>query len=830
SIGYYAFTSCSSLASAYFKGNPPTEFGVWVFNNCASGFTIYYLKSLASAWAPNGETTWNGYPIASYNEFVGLKVGDGTAITNTKEVSATYLVSPTNKGAELGTLKFSYSDSLFLSEATKFNYELATASLGAATGTFTNKESEGDKYVRDLLSKLGFADCSVYTQKFDDNHSTDDTCAFAFAVKKLTNGEYLLIAAIRGNGYGPGFGGEWASNFRVVGSSSSVYSYGFKTAADGVYDKLITYIETLNIDKGSLRIWTFGFSRAAAISNLLAARLTASSGIPQSKIYAYTFATPATVLKSKATAYSNIFNIVQQVDIVPRVPLESWSFSRYGKTLYLPCATRTGTSFSEKSTLMEQELSALLEDSSYADQDYRLLAGQERVIDLLLDYIDDAISSPSVYKNKGYQKALVGVIAEDDFTLLDILVALMPGYEAEARAINTYIEELPDYNVAEMCVKTEAMVLMLNKTLGSMGNDDPAKAILNMIVDFLTNYAARMVKNPLSSSNTTFYYDQLVLMIKDIVNQKKTQDSVNSTFLFMQHWPEVYMAWLNSASYASLLDTRSYKRTSIKCPVDVYVYDEDGVLVGRIVDDVVDDSIEECVYCYCDELGEKEIYLPDDGDYRIEIVAREAGELDIVNNYYSVDSELEAVECYIDIQMEESQQFTESFENEEQSCTVMTNGETLEPNATSTGDEVTYYNVTIEATGSGVAAGAGQYMLGETVSLAAVPEDGWEFTGWYDEDGTMLSEEALYTFSAVGDRAFSAVFTESEQTVKPGDVDCSGNVNAEDAATILRYLVGIETLSEQGMANADCDGDTGLNAADASAILRYLVGLLDKLG
>ncbi|HPF53013.1 MAG TPA: dockerin type I repeat-containing protein, partial [Clostridia bacterium] len=65
---------------------------------------------------------------------------------------------------------------------------------------------------------------------------------------------------------------------------------------------------------------------------------------------------------------------------------------------------------------------------------------------------------------------------------------------------------------------------------------------------------------------------------------------------------------------------------------------------------------------------------------------------------------------------------------------------------------------------------------------------------------------------------------------KPGDVDCNGNVNAADAATILRYLVGIETLSEQGMANADCDGDTGLNAADASAILRYLVGLLDKLG
>ncbi|MDD3401589.1 MAG: hypothetical protein PHT58_08215 [Eubacteriales bacterium] len=47
-------------------GAPPTEIGERFFDNCAPEFTIFYPAACASSWAPNGETTWNGYPIKPF--------------------------------------------------------------------------------------------------------------------------------------------------------------------------------------------------------------------------------------------------------------------------------------------------------------------------------------------------------------------------------------------------------------------------------------------------------------------------------------------------------------------------------------------------------------------------------------------------------------------------------------------------------------------------------------------------------------------------------------------------------------------------------------------
>jgi hypothetical protein len=65
-VGNEAFAGCSALTEAIFLCEPPTSFGTDVFSGCAAGFKIRYLRDYASSWAPNGETTWNGYPIESY--------------------------------------------------------------------------------------------------------------------------------------------------------------------------------------------------------------------------------------------------------------------------------------------------------------------------------------------------------------------------------------------------------------------------------------------------------------------------------------------------------------------------------------------------------------------------------------------------------------------------------------------------------------------------------------------------------------------------------------------------------------------------------------------
>ncbi|MDO4565520.1 MAG: carbohydrate-binding domain-containing protein [Clostridia bacterium] len=76
-------------------------------------------------------------------------------------------------------------------------------------------------------------------------------------------------------------------------------------------------------------------------------------------------------------------------------------------------------------------------------------------------------------------------------------------------------------------------------------------------------------------------------------------------------------------------------------------------------------------------------------------------------------------------------------------------------------------------------------------------------------------------------------FSVTEEAASPdtlfGDADCNGEINANDAAKILRHIVRIETLTSQGEINADVDHDGTIGAADAAKILRYVVRLIDSL-
>lgn len=62
-----------------------------------------------------------------------------------------------------------------------------------------------------------------------------------------------------------------------------------------------------------------------------------------------------------------------------------------------------------------------------------------------------------------------------------------------------------------------------------------------------------------------------------------------------------------------------------------------------------------------------------------------------------------------------------------------------------------------------------------------------------------------------------------------GDVDGDGVVTAQDAAWILRHVVGLEVLPDSCLLQADVDGDGLITAADAAKILQYVVGLIETL-
>lgn len=78
------------------------------------------------------------------------------------------------------------------------------------------------------------------------------------------------------------------------------------------------------------------------------------------------------------------------------------------------------------------------------------------------------------------------------------------------------------------------------------------------------------------------------------------------------------------------------------------------------------------------------------------------------------------------------------------------------------------YTITaaIDPPEAGSVTGAGQYQEGETVTLTAAINDGYSFTGW-QENGETVSTDNPYTFTAEGDREFTASFAEKPSSRLP---------------------------------------------------------------
>ncbi|MCX6984083.1 MAG: leucine-rich repeat protein, partial [Lentisphaerae bacterium] len=75
SVGDSAFSSCTSLASVYFYGNAPGNFGLNVFAASAPSVTIFYNSSSTGFTTP----TWNAYPCQPVLPLVNGKSKTGIA-------------------------------------------------------------------------------------------------------------------------------------------------------------------------------------------------------------------------------------------------------------------------------------------------------------------------------------------------------------------------------------------------------------------------------------------------------------------------------------------------------------------------------------------------------------------------------------------------------------------------------------------------------------------------------------------------------------------------------------------------------------------------------
>ncbi len=62
-----------------------------------------------------------------------------------------------------------------------------------------------------------------------------------------------------------------------------------------------------------------------------------------------------------------------------------------------------------------------------------------------------------------------------------------------------------------------------------------------------------------------------------------------------------------------------------------------------------------------------------------------------------------------------------------------------------------------------------------------------------------------------------------------GDVNLDGKVNIADVIRLNKYVAGIVTLEDQQLANADCYADGLVDADDALTLLQYMVSMINTL-
>ena len=239
------------------------------------------------------------------------------------------------------TSDYYYSDSYFAEDSYTYNPHLATMSMCAACASSGNTMSDPiwpglSKDIEDLLTANGFD--TIYVNEDYNKEPTKETIGFVFAKKaiKVNGKDYTLIAV---NFRNANYGKEWFSNVDV--GPDKIHA-GFSDAAEKAHTALGSYVRDNQID-GNVKVWISGYSRGAAVSNLLAKKLDDSEIISRvtlelSDIYAYTFATPTVTAETdyKKPLYKNIFNTISRYDVVPQVVPEQWGWHRYGKDNYLP--------------------------------------------------------------------------------------------------------------------------------------------------------------------------------------------------------------------------------------------------------------------------------------------------------------------------------------------------------------------------------------------------------------------------------------------------------------------------------------------------------------
>ncbi len=736
---------------------------------------------------------------------------------------------------------YNYSDGLFALSSSEYHQDLAMTSLAFefAACVSDNFEETDPPLADEFFKNIGFTAYKSYG--YDDNKTKQDMNGVACIVgcKEITvNGEpaFILGCAVRGAGYME----EWGGNF-IMGTDTQ--HEGFYKASETVLDHMNMFIKENIPLESKVYFWVTGYSRAAAVANITAARL--NKGVKdygyirlmkpnKSNVFCYTFETPKCTTDGSAASedYDNIFNMINPIDIVPKVPpcYGDFKFTRYGQSYYFPTRETTSGYGGLLKRYKNKYQEICPEGYVYSEEfEFTNLKGEKN------DKIGQMTFGNNLVKyiTTGALKDRKNYVDNYQDSLSTLIAIVAGGYHTNENDADSLIKSLKEDIQAYMNEHETKIGLITNAIL----TDDLCDILsdnlhrytelsneeINVLVSQVKPILLTLLRHPNYSSTA---YNS----INKKVGYKDLKDNRASAVIYFPHTDTVLTAWMallgdfSEAEFNKYVKNRS-KQNDIKinCPVDVNVYDENNELVASIINDEVQDCGENWLVCYIDEDGQKIVTLPEDGRYRVEVTAREDCDVSVssviidcdtvetigVENYYSIDVKADETVMLSADEVAEDDALTRDIEVSKGEKTIRTS-ETV----TDTG-EITCI-VTAESD-TGAVVGGGEYDKGEFALLRALPEEGQKFDGWYI-DGELVCADAEYRFCVKKDVTvtgkFSAAFT-------PGDIDGNGQILADDARLALRASAKLEELNEVQLLAADVDGNNQVLADDARQILRF---------
>lgn len=223
-------------------------------------------------------------------------------------------------------------------------------SLGLAFAAFSSKDSQysdnyatGNRNFVSMAEQCGFE--NIQSNKWMFQPAETDSIGINCASKTIRDngGSYTLIAVgVRGNNYHA----EWGGNARLDATGEHK---GFALGRDQALDYLRSYIADTGIS-GRVKIWIAGYSRGAAVSNMVGGALdngySLGEGVSLSPhdLYCYCYETPMGTTKNQVQGrlYDNIQNLVNANDLVTYVAFDNWtSPATVSTTSCRPRATTT---------------------------------------------------------------------------------------------------------------------------------------------------------------------------------------------------------------------------------------------------------------------------------------------------------------------------------------------------------------------------------------------------------------------------------------------------------------------------------------------------------